>query len=195
MNQFGQPWSTLSEIDQNQLRTSIHRDKLNDLWIGTFHSLFSRLLRYDIEKYNDPEGLKWSRQFSIYDETDSQTLVKEIVIQDMNLDPKRFDPKKIKRAISNAKNQCFSSNDLEEKADNQFDKTVAEAYKRYRISLSRNNALDFDDLLLLPVFLLRQNSLVRDYWHKRFHHILVDEYQDTNRTQYELIKLLSLIHI
>ena len=191
MNQFGQPWSTLSEIDQNQLRTSIHRDKLNDLWIGTFHSLFSRLLRYDIEKYNDPEGLKWSRQFSIYDETDSQTLVKEIVIQDMNLDPKRFDPKKIKRAISNAKNQCFTSNDLEEKADNQFDKTVAEAYKRYRISLSRNNALDFDDLLLLPVFLLRQNSLVRDYWHKRFHHILVDEYQDTNRTQYELIKLIT----
>ena len=71
MNQFGQPWSTLSEIDQNQLRTSIHRDKLNDLWIGTFHSLFSRLLRYDIEKYNDPEGLKWSRQFSIYESVSS----------------------------------------------------------------------------------------------------------------------------
>ena len=190
-NQFGQPWSTLKEIDQNQLRTNVHQERLQDLWIGTFHSLFSRLLRYDIEKYNDPEGLKWTRQFSIYDETDSKTLVKEIVSQDMNLDPKRFDPKKIKRAISNAKNQCFTSNDLEEKADNHFDKIVADAYKRYRISLSKNNALDFDDLLLLPVFLLRQNDVVRDYWHKRFQHILVDEYQDTNRTQYELIKLIT----
>ncbi len=190
-NQFGQPWSTLKEIDQNQLRTKVYQDRLKELWIGTFHSLFSRLLRYDIEKYNDPEGLKWTRQFSIYDETDSQTLVKEIVRQDMNLDPKRFDPKKIKRAISNAKNQCFTSNELEEKADDHFEKIVAEAYKRYRISLSKNNALDFDDLLLLPVFLLRQNDFVRDYWHKRFQHILVDEYQDTNRTQYELIKLIT----
>ncbi len=190
-NQFGQPWSTLKEIDQNQLRTNVYQDRLKDLWIGTFHSLFSRLLRYDIEKYNDPEGLKWTRQFSIYDETDSQTLVKEIVSQDMNLDPKRFDPKKIKRAISNAKNQCFTSNELEEKAGDHFEKIVAEAYKRYRISLSKNNALDFDDLLLLPVLLLRQNDFVRDYWHKRFQHILVDEYQDTNRTQYELIKLIT----
>ena len=191
VNQFGQPWSTLKEIDQNQLRTNVYQHRLKDLWIGTFHSLFSRLLRYDIEKYNDPEGLKWTRQFSIYDETDSQTLVKEIVSQDMNLDPKRFDPKKIKRAISNAKNQCFTSNELEEKAGDHFEKIVAEAYKRYRISLSKNNALDFDDLLLLPVFLLRQNDFVRDYWHKRFQHILVDEYQDTNRTQYELIKLIT----
>ena len=190
-NQFGQPWSTLKEIDQNQLRTNVSENRLKDLWIGTFHSLFSRLLRYDIEKYNDPEGLKWTRQFSIYDETDSQTLVKEIVSQDMNLDPKRFDPKKIKRAISNAKNQCFTSNELAEKACDHFEKIVAEAYKRYRISLSKNNALDFDDLLLLPVFLLRQNDFVRDYWHKRFQHILVDEYQDTNRTQYELIKLIT----
>jgi len=109
----------------------------------------------------------------------------------MNLDPKRYDPKKIKRLISNAKNQCLTSNDLLSKADNNFDKTVAEAYKRYRISLSKNNSLDFDDLLLLPVFLLRQNDIVRDYWHKRFKHILVDEYQDTNRTQYELIKLIT----
>ena len=190
-DQFGQPWSTIKEIDQNQLRTNVYQEKLKDLWIGTFHSLFSRLLRFDIEKYNDPEGLKWTKQFSIYDETDSQTLVKEIVSQDMNLDPKRYDPKKIKRAISNAKNQCFTSNELEQKADNHFDKVVAEAYKRYRISLSKNNSLDFDDLLLLPVFLLRQNELVRNYWHNRFQHILVDEYQDTNRTQYELIKLIT----
>ncbi len=191
LTQFGQPYATLKEFDQNQLRAIINQERLQNLWIGTFHSLFSRFLRYDIEKYKDPEGLNWTRQFSIYDETDSQTLVKEIVTQDMCLDPKRFDPKKIKRSISNAKNQCFTANQLEEKADNHFDRIIADAYKRYRISLSKNNALDFDDLLLLPVLLLRQNKLVRDYWHKRFKHILVDEYQDTNRTQYELIKLIT----
>ena len=66
-NRFGQPWSTLNPVDQNQLRANIHQDRLQDLWIGTFHSLFSRLLRFDIEKYQDPDGLKWNRRFSIYD--------------------------------------------------------------------------------------------------------------------------------
>ena len=191
INRFGQPWSTISTVDQNQLRANIHQERLQDLWIGTFHSLFSRLLRFDIEKYQDPEGLKWNRKFSIYDETDSQTLVKEIVTQDMSLDPKKYDPKKIKWAISNSKNQCLTPDQVKEKADNHFDETIADVYRKYRIALSKNNSLDFDDLLLLPVFLLRQNISVRDYWHKRFKHILIDEYQDTNKTQYELIKLIT----
>ena len=191
LNWFGQPWSTLNVTDQNQLRKNIHQDKLQDLWIGTFHSLFSRLLRFDIEKYQDPDGLKWNRRFSIYDETDSKTLIKEIIIQEMCLDTKKYDPKKIKRVISNSKNQCLTPNQIEEKAENHFDQIIADIYRRYRIALSKNNALDFDDLLLLPVFLLKQNESVRDYWHKRFRHILIDEYQDTNRTQYELIKLIT----
>tara|TARA_Y100000589_G_scaffold323875_1_gene359097 strand:+ start:3343 stop:5748 length:2406 start_codon:yes stop_codon:yes gene_type:complete len=191
LNRFGKPWNTLNEFDQNQLRAEINKAMLQDLWIGTFHSLFSRLLRFDIDKYKDPDGLAWTRQFSIYDETDSQTLIKEIVTQEMNLDPKKFNPKRIKSAISNAKNQCMTPKDLEEKSDNNFDKIIADAYKRYRIALSKNNSLDFDDLLLLPVFLLKQNEEVRNYWHKRFKHILIDEYQDTNRTQYELIKLIT----
>jgi len=190
-DRFGQPWSTLQSFDQNQLRAEVHNDKLKDLWIGTFHSLFSRLLRFDIDKYKDPEGLSWNRKFSIYDETDSLTLIKEIINQEMQLDPKRYDPKKIKWAISNAKNQCLTPKELKEKSENHFDEITANAYSKYRVSLSKNNALDFDDLLLLPVYLLRQNKTVRDYWHKRFKHILIDEYQDTNRTQYELIKLIT----
>ena len=190
-HRFGQPWSTLNKVDQNQLRVDIHREKLQDLWIGTFHSLFSRLLRFDIEKYKDSEGLRWNKQFSIYDETDSQTLIKEIVTQEMKLDPKKYDPKKIKRAISNAKNQCLTSKQLAEKSENYMDSVIADAYKKYKTALSKNNALDFDDLLLLPVLLLRQNEAVRNYWHNRFKHILIDEYQDTNRTQYELIKLIT----
>ena len=191
MTRFGQPWITLKEHDQNQLRADIYHQKLQDLWIGTFHSLFSRLLRFDIDKYKDPEGLSWNRQFSIYDETDSQTLIKEIVTQEMNLDPKKYNPKKIKWAISNAKNQCLTPKQLEEKSENQFEKVISDAYKKYKVAMSKNNSLDFDDLLLLPVFLLRQNKNVREYWHKRFRHILIDEYQDTNRTQYELIKLIT----
>tara|TARA_Y100000589_G_scaffold331986_1_gene388401 strand:- start:822 stop:3221 length:2400 start_codon:yes stop_codon:yes gene_type:complete len=191
IDRFGQPWATLKDIDQNHLITEIHNKRLQDLWIGTFHSLFSRLLRFDIDKYKDPEGLKWNKQFSIYDETDSQTLIKEIVSQEMSLDPKRYDPKKIKSSISNAKNQCLTPSQLEEKSDNHFEKIIANVYKKYRVSLSRNNALDFDDLLLLPVFLLQQNQYVREYWHERFKHILIDEYQDTNKTQYELIKLIT----
>ena len=189
-SQFGQPWSTLGPQDQRQLRSRIYREVIKDLWIGTFHALFARLLRFDIDKLKDPEGLSWTRQFSIYDEGDAQTLVKEIVTQDLQLDPKRFEPKKMRWAISNAKNQGWLPEQLEADQQGQRGKLAAETYRRYRRALAANNALDFDDLLLLPVQLLRQNEQVRHYWHRRFRHVLVDEYQDTNRTQYDLIKLL-----
>lgn len=189
-SQFGQPWSTLAPVDQRQLRSRIYREVIKDLWIGTFHALFARLLRFDIDKFSDPEGLTWTRQFSIYDEGDTQSLVKEIVTQELGLDPKRFEPKKVRWAISNAKNQGWMPEQLEADAGGQRGKLMAETYRRYRRALAANNALDFDDLLLLPVQLLRQNDQVRNYWHRRFRHVLVDEYQDTNRTQYDLIKLL-----
>ena len=189
-SQFGQPWSTLGPQDQRQLRSRIYREVIKDLWIGTFHALFARLLRFDIDKLKDPEGLSWTRQFSIYDEGDAQTLVKEIVTQELQLDPKRFEPKKMRWAISNAKNQGWLPEQLEADQQGQRGKLAAETYRRYRRALAANNALDFDDLLLLPVQLLRQNEQVRHYWHRRFRHVLVDEYQDTNRTQYDLIKLL-----
>jgi DNA helicase-2/ATP-dependent DNA helicase PcrA len=189
-SQFGQPWSTLPAAEQRQLRGRIYRDVIKDLWIGTFHALFARLLRFDIDKYKDGEGLSWTRQFSIYDENDAQSLVKEIVTQELGLDPKRFEPKKVRWAISSAKNQGQLPEHLEAEARGQRDRQVAQAYRHYRRALAANNALDFDDLLLLPVQLLRQNEQVRHYWHRRFRHVLVDEYQDTNRTQYDLIKLL-----
>lgn len=188
--QFGQPWATLPLVEQKQMRSRIYREVIKDLWIGTFHALFARLLRFDIDKYNDPEGLSWTRQFTIYDENDVQSLLKEIVTQELGLDPKRFEPKKVRWAISNAKNQGWLPEQLEANAEGQRDRKIAEAYRLYRRALAANNALDFDDLLLLPVQLLKQNAEIRSYWHQRFRHVLVDEYQDTNRTQYELLKLL-----
>ena len=189
-SQFGQPWSTLPPVEQRQLRSRIYREVTKELWIGTFHALFARMLRFDIDKFKDSEGLTWTRQFSIYDEADAQSLVKEIVTQELQLDPKRFEPKKTRWAISNAKNQGWLPDQLEANAEGQRGKLTADVYRRYRKALAANNALDFDDLLLLPVQLLQQNEQVRSYWHRRFRHVLVDEYQDTNRTQYELIKLL-----
>ena len=189
-SQYGQPWSTLPPVEQRQLRSRIYREVTKELWIGTFHALFARMLRYDIDKFKDSEGLTWTKQFSIYDEADAQSLVKEIVTQELQLDPKRFDPKKTRWAISNAKNQGWLPDQLEANAEGQRGKLTADVYRRYRKALAANNALDFDDLLLLPVQLLQQSEQVRSYWHRRFRHVLVDEYQDTNRTQYDLIKLL-----
>ncbi len=188
--ELGQPFSSLQLSVQSQLRARIYRDKTKELWIGTFHALFARLLRFDIEKYTDKEGLKWTRHFSIYDENDAQSLIKEIITQDLQLDPKRFEPKKIRWAISHAKNKGILPDQLEANAEGQRSKLVAQVYRIYRKALAANNALDFDDLLLLPVQLLQQNKETREYWHYRFKHLLVDEYQDTNWTQYELIKLL-----
>jgi DNA helicase-2/ATP-dependent DNA helicase PcrA len=189
-SQFGQPWSTLPPVEQRQLRSRIYREITKELWIGTFHALFARMLRFDIDKFRDPDGLTWTKQFSIYDEADAQSLVKEIVTQELQMDPKRFEPKKVRWAISNAKNQGWLPDQLEANAEGQRGKLTADVYRRYRKALAANNALDFDDLLLLPVQLLQQNEQVRRYWHRRFCHVLVDEYQDTNRTQYDLIKLL-----
>ena len=186
----GKPWNALQVAEQREIRNRIHREISRELWIGTFHALFSRLLRFDIDKFKDPEGLTWTKQFSIYDETDAQSLIKEIVTQDLQLDPKRFEPKKVRWAISNAKNQCLLPDDLSNNQEGQRGKLVAETYRLYRKALAANNALDFDDLLLIPVQLLQQNEKIRTYWHSRFKHVLVDEYQDTNWTQYELIKQL-----
>ena len=175
-------------MEQRQLRSRIYREVTKELWIGTFHALFARMLRYDIDKFKDAEGLTWTNQFSIYDEADAQSLVKEIVTQELH-GSQAVRAQKTRWAIGNAKNQGWLPDQLEANAEGQQGKLTADVYRRYR-SLAANNALDFDDLLLLPVQLLQQNEQVRSYWHRRFRHVLVDEYQDTNRTQYDLIKLL-----
>jgi len=191
MDKYGKPYSVLEPPLQTQVRSQVWKRYLKPLWIGTFHSLCARILRFDIEKYQDESGRQWDRKFSICDESDAQTLVKEIVVKQLNLDNKKFEPRKVRYAISNAKNKGWSPRQLEADAPtNYYNRTIAEVYRHYQNALAANNALDFDDLIRIPVELFRQNELVLDYWHRQFHHILVDEYQDTNRTQYELIRLL-----
>lgn len=186
--QKGKPLGALHEREQMRLRSYVYKNITKDLWIGTFHALCARILRFDIEKYQDPAGQR-TRNFSIFDESDVQNLVKGIVAS-KNLDDKKFDPRSIRYAISNAKNQGFSPMDVEREQPNYRGRVIADVYAEYQRGLAANNAMDFDDLILVPVQLFRQNEQVLAYWHKRFRHILVDEYQDTNRTQYDLIRML-----
>jgi DNA helicase-2/ATP-dependent DNA helicase PcrA len=116
--------------------------------------------------------------------------VKEIVTKQLNLDDKKFEPRSVRYAISNAKNKGLSPQDCEREQPNYRGRVIAEVYSKYQDRLAENNALDFDDLILVPVKLFQQNEQVLGYWYHKFRHILVDEYQDTNRTQYDLIRLL-----
>lgn len=188
--EYGKPLVDLGPDVQTKLRSQIYQRITKHIWMGTFHSLCGRILRYDIEKYQDEKGRQWKKNFSIFDESDAQSLVKQIVTKILNLDDKKFDPRKVRYVISNAKNKGLSPQEYQAAEPDYRGRVIADVYSRYQDALAANNALDFDDLILVPVKLLSQNEEVLSYWHKKFCHILVDEYQDTNRTQYDLIRML-----
>ncbi|MBE9167397.1 DNA helicase PcrA [Pleurocapsales cyanobacterium LEGE 06147] len=188
---YGQRLELLTEYEQKQLRSRVYKKTTKPLWIGTFHSLFARILRYDINKYQDERGRTWKRNFSIFDESDVQSLIKNIVTKQLNLDDKKFDPRQVRYAISNAKNLGLTPEQFAREERNYRGRVISEVYNEYQAQLAANNALDFDDLILVPVRLFQQNESILGYWHSQFQHILVDEYQDTNRVQYELIRLLT----
>ena len=191
LEQHGQRLEFLTEYEQKALKSRVYRRTTKKLWIGTFHSLFARLLRFDINKYQDERGRTWKRNFSIFDESDVQSLFKNIVTKELNLDNKKFDPRKIRYTVSNAKNQGLTPDDFAKQEPGYRGRVVAEIYNEYQSRLAANNALDFDDLIWVPVKLFQQNESILGYWHSQFQHILVDEYQDTNRIQYDLIRLLA----
>jgi len=186
---YQRDWPDLSPLEQKRLRSQVYHTYTKPLWLGTFHSVCARLLRLEIEAYEHPRGYRWTRNFTIFDESDVQMLIKEIVIGELNLDERRHDPRGIRYKISHAKNQGLTPEQLEQQRSPAA-RTAAEVYRRYEAALARNNALDFDDLILLTVRLFQQQAPIRERWHQQFQHILVDEYQDTNQTQYDLIRLL-----
>ena len=188
---YAQRLELLAEYDRKQIKSKVYKTKIKPLWIGTFHSLCARILRYDINKYQDEGGRSWQRNFSILDESDAQSLVKNIVTKKLNLDDKKFEPRQMRYAISNAKNLGLSPQQYATKNVHYKGRVIAEIYEEYQNQLAANNALDFDDLILVPVRLFQQNETILAYWYSQFNHILVDEYQDTNRIQYEFIRLLS----
>ena len=159
------------------------------MWVGTFHGICGRILRENIDNYNFQSGKKLDKNFSIYDETDSVAVIKQ-AIKKLNLDDKVYQPKLVKSIISNAKNKMQDAYTFATFARDFKSQKIASIYEEYENSLNNNNAIDFDDMLMLTVKLLEQNAQVREYYYNRFKHILVDEYQDTNLAQYRLVKML-----
>ena len=170
-----------------------------ELWVSTFHATCARILRRDIEKLSEnaeSEGVSpskkraYTRDFTIFDTGEQATVVKDVLRQ-LNYSDKQYNPRAVLSLISRAKNESISPQKYQGIADGYFERVVAEVYPLYQDALRLNNSLDFDDLLLFTVDLLRKNSEVCQFYQNKFEYILVDEYQDTNRCQYELVSLLT----
>lgn len=153
-------------------------------FIGTFHAFCLRILRKEIDK------LDYKKNFVIYDEEDQLRTIKQ-TMEKLNINKEQFQPKKVATIISSLKSEVIDSGTYQKQAQEFFEKTISEIYKTYQQTLKKNNALDFDDLIMLTVQLFEKFPEILEKYQKKFKYILVDEYQDTNPVQYRLIKLLS----
>ncbi|MEU8353176.1 UvrD-helicase domain-containing protein, partial [Streptomyces sp. NPDC048845] len=157
--------------------------RANAMWVSTFHSACVRILRRESKK------LGFTSSFSIYDAADSKRLM-ALCCRDLDLDPKRFPPKSFTAKVSNLKNELVDEETFAAQAADGFEKSVAEAYTMYQSRLREANALDFDDIIMTTVHLLQAFPDVAEHYRRRFRHVLVDEYQDTNHAQYTLVREL-----
>ncbi len=156
----------------------------NAIQISTFHSFGLKIIK---ENY---ENLGYDKNFVIMDSDDSLTIVKKI-LKNQNYDPKIYNPKAIKNKISSCKNELISPKDYEIYANNDYEKVIKQVYEKYEQKLKENNAVDFDDLLCLPIKLLKKHPSILQTYQERYKYILIDEYQDTNEAQYILSKMIS----
>src|SRR4051812_2908987 len=157
------------------------------MWVSTFHSACVRILRRDAVKLDYPSS------FTIYDQADAVRLV-GYVIRDLALDPKKFPPRSVHASISMAKNDNILAADFRERAGAIFERKIADVYVEYQHRLRKAGAMDFDDLLMVTATLFRQQPEVLEHYRRRFKHVLVDEYQDTNTVQNELVIQLTKNH-
>jgi DNA helicase-2/ATP-dependent DNA helicase PcrA len=157
--------------------------RANVMWVSTFHSMCVRIMRRDAQTL----GMKSS--FSVYDADDSRRLI-TLVSRDLDIDPKRYTARGLASAISNLKNELVGPEEATDKATNDFERRTAEVYVGYQRRLTQGNAFDFDDLIMRTVELLQTFPDVAEYYRRRFRHVLVDEYQDTNHAQYTLVREL-----
>ena len=160
-------------------------DVANRIWLSTFHSFCAKFLRFELNNF-----LGYNSNFTIYDTSDSQAVIKA-ALKALNLDDKYYPAGAMIGAISDAKNKLLFASDFRKQARDFYQQKVADVYEYYERELRKNNALDFDDLLLVAVKLLQSNEAVLDKYSKRFRYVMIDEYQDTNHAQYLLAKLLA----
>src|SRR6266568_881314 len=157
------------------------------MWVSTFHSACVRILRRDAQR------LGYKLAFTIYDQADAERLT-TYVLRDLNIDPKRFPPRSVHAVVSQAKNDLVDFDTYSERALTIYERRIAQVYKEYQQRLLVNSAMDFDDLLMVTVDVLKTNPDVLAHYQNRFKHILVDEFQDTNKAQNELVVLLGKEH-
>lgn len=167
----------------------IGEDTVKYMWVGTFHGICGRILRENIDKYNTATGKHLDKNFTIYDDSDTNQIITR-AIKKLNLDEKVYPTKLVKTVISNAKNKMQDATTFATYARDFKFQRIASIYEEYEKALNNNNAIDFDDMLMLTVKLLEQNEEVRRQYYERFQHIMVDEYQDTNLAQYNLVNML-----
>ncbi|MBM7854271.1 DNA helicase-2/ATP-dependent DNA helicase PcrA [Desulfohalotomaculum tongense] len=172
---------------QERVANMVPAQQARDLWVSTFHSACLRILRREIE------NLGYDKNFVIYDTSDQQTVIKEC-LKELDIDSKRFNPKSLLGSISSAKNRLVGVEEYDAQAFDYYTQTVSRVYKLYQQKLVHNNALDFDDLLVLTVRLFQRFEHLLRYYQDKFQYILVDEYQDTNHVQYVLVNMLASRH-
>ncbi len=189
------PWNILAITFTNKAANEMKEraatlvgDAINDIWVGTFHSICVRILRKFIDR------IGYDSSFIIFDTSDQKTLIKQCM-KELQIDDKTFSDKAVLAEISNAKNEMLEPDQYIIKVENDFRKSkIAQIYELYQKRLKENNAIDFDDIINFTVKILMNNSDVLQYYANKFKYILVDEYQDTNKSQFTLITLLASIY-
>lgn len=189
------PWNILAITFTNKAAKEMKEriellvgEAAKDMWVGTFHSICVRILRKFIDR------IGFDSSFIIFDTSDQKTMVKQI-LKDLQLDEKLFSDRSVMSEISNAKNEMLEPEMYAVKAHGDFRKEkIAEVYERYQKRLKENNAIDFDDIINYTIKILMENPDVLEYYSNKFQYILVDEYQDTNKSQFTLVTMLASKH-